>query len=1365
MKMTIATFLIVCFVYNVLPAQNKYYLNSYNNVLDVEVNGEDLWVGTTKGLVHYNKNTGAVCGIYNASNSPIPTDNVFDVEIGPDGDVWMATQEGVFRFNGFGFQLIQSGLYIGLGFDDLGNMYASTKLEYEFCTPSYELGMFLSLNGFITSVAYNDEGFCYIHRDNITCAGGGSGGGCYQANFKDETVSNGVTTEIEGIDFENILLIDSIGNFWSTFERLSYFDPNTGLIETPQTDTLLPNPTLPGQLKFNAATQDSIGRIWLASTLGVFRFDGQDFVKYDQGLLGSLSIGSIDIDESGTIFIGSISGGVYRLNSNNVWESWLIDGLVSNGIYDMSSNTTDKYAFGGISGVSVFEDETITTYTNLNSILPTWLPYCKVYVDEADGVWVNANDSIEEVYYLSGSNWTMFNSNNSDLLSDDFEFIESNDQGEVWLRYIAPSVGAAGAKFQNGIFTNFITIDSLYENTVLIENKWTIEGYAAVKNDGGVITTYPIPESLFDSTCVAASAINANGEGIILIEKIWCGADLGNTLLRFRNNGWESISGNIGLWDIGQVDFIGDDIYISFSPDWYNCQAAHYKIIRSNNQIETYFLPEPGSISPNYGPIRDGYVTTTMDESGDVWASYISVYGNECWGPATTVSSSRIQLFKKTDSGFIRYAGPYCAFSSGYNYPRKMNTISQGVNKKVWIKGNLGIYSTNPINPMLTVFEKNSDCGSSLVACAMSGLQGDYQFEWSDGTTDPLRFSVDAGGYSCTLTDVDGTTDEATVILNTGEAIVVESSFVYESTPGSSDGSVSIDTVIGNYPPFEYLWNTGDTTSQIDSLAFGVYEVTITDQVGCTSIAIFPLYDDLQITFTHTDVTCNSENDGTIVLSIAGGLPPYDVDWLSSNSTSTSRFDLYAGEYFVTVSDNSVFVEEVMITITEPGELFLNSISNVNPDGVTGSIVSNVVGGTAPYVYLWNTGSDEPNLVDVPVGYYSLTVTDNQGCTDVVNKLLANPIEITGEVNSFNCNTDTIGFVNLAVEGGVPPYQYLWNTGDTTSMIDGLSQGDYTVTVTDSLGYNEWESFSFAGAYSLIYGIELQPEVTLGLVEAVVDYNLGSPPYDIIWSNGDTTEILSGVEPGYYSVSITDSNGCYGTEEVWLYYPLSIESVFTDSLCAESDLGMIDLSVTRGIPPYTYNWNFTSTDTSFVDMLNVGNYYVTINDSHEETTNLSFSIKEIEFTGIINLALNLLEVEIIEPGTPPYTYVWNTGSTSEALEVDDNGFYTVTVTDSKGCTFQSDYLVTTVNTTSLGNQSSIQIFPNPTSSILHVQCKTCKQFELFNIDGKQIDQNVRVGVGGIYELDMKTLPSGVYLLKVFDENHELLEVERVLLFH
>ncbi len=1360
MKTSGFTFLFVCFIFSLLPAQNKYYLQSYNNVLDVKVSGDDLWAGTTKGLVQFNKNTGEICGIYNASNSPIPSDNVFDVEVDPAGDVWLATQEGLFRFNGFGFQLIENGLYIGIGFDDVGNRYASTKLEYEFCNVSYALSMFQNQEGYISSVAYNDDGYCYTHKNRVLCGGGGSGGGCWESNFKDEIVTNGEFTEVDSIDFKNILLIDSIGNFWSTLDKLSYIDPNTAVIETPQTDTLVADPTMPWLLKFNAAAQDSTGRIWLASTLGVFRFDGQSFVKYNEGLLGSQSINSIDIDEAGTVFIGSKIGGVYRLNSDDVWEPWLVDGLISNSV-NMSSNTADKYAFGSNTGLSIWENGLITTHTAVNSILPRSLPFCKVYVDESNGVWVNANDSIEEVYYLSDASWMLFDLNNSDLLSDDFTFIESNDSSEVWLRYGSPSIGAAGARFQNGTFTNFVSMDSLYENTGLLENKWTIEGYAAVKNEDGVITSYPIPESMFDSTCVSGAAISANGIGIMLIDNWQCGESLGKALLRFNGTEWLLLGGSsFPTSSFGQIEFRGDDIYISITPELYNCDPAHYKILKPNNQYETYYLPEPGTLSPNYGPVRDGYVYTTLDGAGDLWAYYVSYYGDLCWGPNTGPVSSRVQLFKKTAAGFVRYAGPYCAG----NYARSMNTMKLDGNGRMWIQGALGIYSTEPIAPMLAVFEKESDCAASAVACVIGGLQNEYQFEWSDGNTNPLRFSMDAGSFSCTATDANGATDEVAIVLNTGDAIAVESSFIYESTSGFSDASISIDTVIGAYPPFDYLWNTGDITTQIDSLSPAVYEVTITDQIGCTNVLLFSLYEEMLLTFTQTNIFCNGDDEGTIELMIAGGLPPYDIDWAGSNSTSLTRDNLSPGEYSVTITDNSIFLEELTIIITEPEILNLSTIIDINPDNVTGSIFPNVVGGTAPYSYLWNTGSIDTSLVDQALGSYSLLITDAEGCVAFKNILLAYPIEISGEVNSLNCDSDTIGFIDLSVVGGVPPYDYDWNTGDTTSVISGLSQGNYYVTVTDSIGYSKWECFSFDGMYSLVYGIELQAEITPGLVEVLLDFNTGSPPYDIVWSTGDTTEILSGVEPGFYSVSITDANGCNESAEAWLYYPISVESVSTGSLCEGGSSGTIEVTVTGGIPPYSYDWSFTNLDTSFVDNLSTGSYNVAISDSYQETESVSFFIAIIPFDGILGLNTSFLELTILEEGELPYSYEWNTGDTTELLEVIDNGFYFVTVTDASACTFEADYLVTTVDTNEPEKQSTIKVFPNPTNALLHVQCKTCQEFELVSVDGKQIKANVEVGRGGIYELDMAGLPAGIYFLKIFDKNHELLKVERVLLF-
>jgi len=1334
----------------------------------VKVHEDNVWAGTSKGLVQFDKATGEVCGIYNRSNSILPTDNIFNVEVGPDGAIWMATQEGIYRFNGFDFQLIKSGLYTRVAFDDVGNYYAATKLEYEFCTPGYELNVFNTMGGFVTSVAYNEDGYCYTHKDRIICGGGGAGGGCSVWSFKNETVSNGVFTELPDVVFEDILLIDSSGNFWTAQDSLNYINPLTGIVESPQIDTLIPAGSSIWSLKFTDAIQDNVGNLWLASTLGVFRYDGQNFVAYKEGLLNT-NVNSIDIDLAGSIYVGS-SAGVYKLNEDNVFELWLVDGLINNGVSSLSSNSSGKYAFASYNGISVLENQDITAYTNQNSILPAQLPACQIYVDNTGGVLVNANGATDEVYFLSDSVWELFNPVNSDLLSDDFQILEPNNPDEIWLQYDSVSVGAVGARFLNGMFTNFTSLDSLHENTSLQPiSQWSIEGYAAVKNVGGTITTYPIPTSMYDSTCVGASAINADGHGIIQIENIWCGQSLGHTLLRFNGIEWQVITGNIGLWSITNIIFRDSDVYICVSPEWYNCEAAHYKVIKPSNQIISYFLPEPNSLSPNYGPIRDGHVIISWDGAGDLWAKYYSFYGNECWGPATSVyGSSRFQLFKKvTDGNFIRYDGPYCATGSYNSYPRKMNTILQDGSGSVWLKGNLGIYSTEPIEPMLTIFEKNSDCAASAIACVTAGLEAVYQFEWSDGSDDPLRLNLDAGDYSCTVADAYGSTDEAAVDLTEGNAILAVLSFAFESDYGVADGLASVEQVTGDYPPFSYLWNTGDTMAQVENLTSAIYEVTITDAIGCTIVESFVLYDNMTLNFSQIDVACHGDHTGSINLIVNGGLPPFEIDW-DGQGVGDSLSNLAAGVYSVTVSDNSIFTEELMVMITEPEPINVDDVDHeINSNNTMGNIFSNITGGTPPYEYLWNTGDIDSNLVDIPLGYYSLTVTDANGCVDSLTTLLADPIQLTAEVNNLNCNTDTTGFVDLNVLGGIPPYQYLWSTGATTSMIGGLSEGNYEVTVTDSLGFTETGDFYFSGIYELIYTVELLPEIAPGLIEVSLDLNTGAAPYDILWSSGDTTQYLTGVPPGFYSVNVSDANGCYDSIGLWLFYPLEVDLDYTETVCPGDSSGVIAVTTTGGIPPYSFDWNFSNLDTAYFDMLTIGNYFVVVTDSHTESESSSFSIDNTSyFTVEIGLTVNPAPVTytleaFMVGGILPFTYQWSNGDTNKTTEVFENGLYTVTVTDDLGCSYSQHYIISTVDVIEPSDIANIQIFPNPTNTNLRVHCEICDDFSLYNVDGRQIKTDLKVHGSGVYDLDVSKLPSGVYLLKLLNDENQVLMVERV----
>ena len=230
------------------------------------------------------------------------------------------------------------------------------------------------------------------------------------------------------------------------------------------------------------------------------------------------------------------------------------------------------------------------------------------------------------------------------------------------------------------------------------------------------------------------------------------------------------------------------------------------------------------------------------------------------------------------------------------------------------------------------------------------------------------------------------------------------------------------------------------------------------------------------------------------------------------------------------------------IEITEPTELeiTLESVTNAKCSGnLDGAIDISVSGGTMPYSFMWSNGEISEDLVDLAAGFYSVTVTDANGCTDTLENIeveTPSTLEVVLEsTTNVTCFGETDGAIDVTVSGGTMPYSFLWSSGAMTEDISGISAGSYSVTVTDanncSFSLNDIE---ISEPSELEATLDSTSNVSCnGDSDGSIDISVtgGTPGYTYLWSNDATTQDISGLAAGIYSVTITDANGCTDTLE------------------------------------------------------------------------------------------------------------------------------------------------------------------------------------------------------------------------------------------
>ena len=399
------------------------------------------------------------------------------------------------------------------------------------------------------------------------------------------------------------------------------------------------------------------------------------------------------------------------------------------------------------------------------------------------------------------------------------------------------------------------------------------------------------------------------------------------------------------------------------------------------------------------------------------------------------------------------------------------------------------------------------------------------------------------------------------------------------SCNGLGDGTLDL-TVTNGTSPYSFVWSNGSTDEDLTGLVPGTYDVVITDDNGCTTADTASIAEPtlLEVSSSVQDVLCNAGNDGSIDLTVTGGIAPYSYSW-SNGSTDEDLTGLTVGTYDVTVTDDNGCTVQSSIDVEEPDTIQVTYTSTpATCEAPNGTITIDVVGGTAPYTYSWSNGETTADLETAVAGSYELTLTDDNGCTFVLQAEVESVSNLNASVSSTNvtCFERDNGTATVLVNTGNGPYTYNWSNGDTTATVQGLSAGNYDVTVTDDFGCQvslaiqisqpdpiEIDLFSpdLGGGYNV------KPyDATNGSIETEVTG--GTAPYNFNWSTGDTTQNLSGLPAGTYNVVVTDENGCAANASITLEQPMTLE--MPEGFSPNND-GDNDYFVVRGIDAYESN--------------------------------------------------------------------------------------------------------------------------------------------------------------------------------------------------
>ena len=363
---------------------------------------------------------------------------------------------------------------------------------------------------------------------------------------------------------------------------------------------------------------------------------------------------------------------------------------------------------------------------------------------------------------------------------------------------------------------------------------------------------------------------------------------------------------------------------------------------------------------------------------------------------------------------------------------------------------------------------------------------------------------------------------------------------------------------------------------------------SLLSSLGCQVV-----YPPIILSSTTTNLSCNLANDGSINLSAIGGVSPLSYAW-SNGSTTQDILNLSSGYYNVTVTDAVGQTESSTFYISEPSPIIITyTVNSTSQTGFSdGSIFTTVSGGTAPYSFSWQgpngysaSTQDIQNLI---AGTYFFYVIDDNGCSElfsiVVGEGQLTPLQVNAVTSDIDCFGNNNGSIDLTVSDGATPYSFIWNNGAITEDLSNLAAGTYTVVVTDAAGQ------SFTSSYTIIEPSEITATYTVTNVttsggnDGAIDLiaSGGVAPYLYYWSTSptQTTEDISNLIAGTYTVWIVDVNNCYIGVDIDVVEDLSNQSCSED---APANLFVSDIISTRAV----INWDNMNSSVCTVDQYRI----------------------------------------------------------------------------------------------------------------------------------------------------------------------------------
>jgi len=629
----------------------------------------------------------------------------------------------------------------------------------------------------------------------------------------------------------------------------------------------------------------------------------------------------------------------------------------------------------------------------------------------------------------------------------------------------------------------------------------------------------------------------------------------------------------------------------------------------------------------------------------------------------------------------------------------------------------------------------NISCNGSnngmLCILGFGGTPG-YVYSWSNSATGSCIAGLSAGTYTVTGTDAYGCTSTASATISQSLTPLHDSVSVTNAACNGVGNGVACLYVTGGLPPYTYNWSDGLTGQCISNIPAGAYNVTVTDNAGCTIAANATVTQPPLINFEIT-TSGTSVLPDTARIIVTGGTGPYTVNWgngQNGNIPDSTASDVYdtSGVYGITVIDaNHCFVAYTLYVDTAPllvAKAGVDSAAICSGNSITLGGNPTASGGRSPYTYHWSSGAAPvANPVVTPlagVTVYTVTVTDAASVTATasvavtVNQTPTSSFTATGPVctgqNSSVTYTGTgnagatylwnFAGASATPSGGQGPIQADWSTAGTRNItLEVIENGCSSVLTYQPVTVNAVPTSTFYTS----------SPVCLGQNTPVTYTGTGNAGAVYIWTF-DSASIASGSGQGPYQISWNSvgtknitltviENGCtsQGTSQNVVVNPVPVLSVSSDTNICYGQSARLTASGAS-----VYQWSpvtgLNATDSASVVATPAAttSYSVTGANANCFTSALvTVNVSRISDSLVIqspncNGGNNGSICAYVTGGLGSYTYLWSNGSNSPCISSLGPGTYTITITDATGCTADSS-----LNITQPSSALQLQVTPTP----------------------------------------------------------------------